>query len=146
MPAALLWADVAAAQTIDLAGCPASKDEARTLLSKLKVIGEKPGGTKSYATDNVRLLGDKVLGIFAEDYNQSWLHIQLPRPPAAYVPAFKARYANDAQRMNCDQADSCYMRMKEGRYNALHSLDFTNFTGRYEKEGEPDGRYLICFY
>jgi len=144
--AALLWTDVAVAQTVNLPGCPASKTEARTLLASLKVIGEKPNGTKSYSTDNLRLLGDKVLGIFAADDNQSWLHIQLPRPPSAYAAAFRARYANDARSMNCDEPDSCYIRMKEDRYNALHSLDFSNFSGRYEKEGEPDGRYLICFY
>ncbi|WP_066795523.1 hypothetical protein [Sphingomonas soli] len=144
--AALLWSDVAVAQTVNLEGCPASKGEARTLLSSLKVVGARPGGTKSYATDTIRLRGDKVAGIFAEDYNASWLHIQLSRPPATYVPAFKARYANDAERMNCDQPDGCYIRMKDGRYNGLHSVDITKFTGRFEKEGEPDGYYLICFY
>lgn len=38
------------------------------------------------------------------------------------------------------------MRMKEGKIYGLHSFDFSAFTGRMEKEGEPDGPYLICFY
>lgn len=145
--AALLWSDVAVAQAANLQGCPATKGEARALLASLKVIGEKPNGTKSYATDDVRFMGDKVLGLFADDYNDSWLHIQLPRAPAAYAPALKARYSAAAERMNCDAPnDYCYVKLKVDRYEALASFDFSNFEGRYEKEGEPDGRYLICFY
>jgi len=37
------------------------------------------------------------------------------------------------------------MRIKDRKIYGLSSFDFSTF-GRTEKEGEPDGPYLICFY
>ena len=144
--AALLWADVAAAQVADMQGCPATKLEAATLISKLKEKSRTSSGTISYATDGLRFLGDPVLGLFT-DSDHGWLHIHLPRAPSAYAAAIKVRHAKGAQRVNCDNPDEgCYFRMKDDVAWGLHSLDFSTFAGRMAKEGEPDGRYLICFY
>ena len=146
--AALLWCDVAAAQTvINLQGCPPTRNDALTMLSRLAEKSRSSSGTASYATENVRFLGDPVLGIFSDPYNRSWLHIRLPRPPSTYAAAVRAYHAKETVRANCDTPDQgCYLRMDDKRAWGLHSLDFTNFQGRMAKEGEPDGRYLICFY
>ncbi len=145
---AMLLGDVAAAQTVNLQGCPATRDEALSMLSKLTEKSRSPSGTASYDATNLRFLGDPVLGVFSDPYNRSWLHIRLPRMPSAYAAAIKARHSAGAQRINCDTPDEngCYIRMKDNVAWGLHSLDFSKFEGRLAKEGEPDGRYLICFY
>jgi hypothetical protein len=144
---ALSWSEVAAAQAVNLQGCPATKAEVSNLLGKLKVKSETSNGTQSYGADGVRFFGDPVLGIYRGRFSDSWLHIQLSRPRTAYMPAMKARYASDAQRDHCGPGyEGCYMRMKDGAYGALHSFDFSDFKGRLAKEGEPDGNYLVCYY
>jgi hypothetical protein len=144
---ALLWSQVAVAQTVNLQGCPANKGEVSALLRQLKVKSETQNGTQSYGAESVRFFGDPVLGIYEGRYSDAWLHIRLSRPRTVYMPAMKARYAKDAQRDHCgDGYESCYMRMKEGAYGGLHSFDFSNFIGRLAKEGEPDGNYLVCYY
>lgn len=132
----------------NLEGCPASRSEVGWLLSGRQELGRVPGGTTSYAPTGVRFFGDPVLGIYQDSSNTSWLHIRLSRPGATYFSAMKKRYAADAERDSCGEGYSgCYMKMKDnGKFYSLHSFDFSNFSGRMEKEGEPDGPYLICFY
>lgn len=143
---ALLCADMASAQAINLQSCPATKLEASTLISKLKQNGEKPSGTLSFDTSNLRFQGDPVQGFYT-NRDHGWLHIRLPRGPSAYAATVKAAHMADAARANCDAPyESCYIRMNDRRAWGLYSLDFSTFDGRFEKEGEPDGRYLICFY
>lgn len=143
---ALLHADIAAAQAIDLQSCPATRLAASTLISRLKQNGEKPSGTLSFDTSNLRFQGDPVQGLYT-NRDTGWLHIRLPRAPAAYAATVKAAHAADAARVNCDAPyDGCYIRMNDKRAWGLYSVDFSTFDGRFEKEGEPDGRYLICFY
>lgn len=142
----LLCAQGAAAQAIDLQSCPATKLEAGTLISKLKQNGEAPSGTLSYDTGNLRFQGDPVQGLYT-NRDGGWLHIRLPRAPSAYAAAVKAAHSAYAARVSCDDPDKgCYIRMNDKRAWGLYSLDFTTFDGRFVKEGEPDGRYLICFY
>jgi len=143
--AALLHVDVAAAQEINLLSCPATKLEASSLIDKLKENGEAPGGTLSYAVGTLRFQGDPQG--FYTNRDHGWLHIRLPRAPSAYAELVLKTHKADAARINCDVPDKgCYIRMNDKRAWGLYSLDFTTFTGRFAKEGEPDGRYLICFY
>ncbi|MBB4838776.1 hypothetical protein HNP52_001845 [Sphingomonas kyeonggiensis] len=141
-----LYVDAAAAQAINLQSCPATKLEASALISKLKQNGEAPGGTISFDTSNLRFQGDPVQGLYT-NRDTGWLHIRLPRGPSAYAAVVRAAHAADAARVNCDEPDKgCYIRMNDKRAWGLYSLDFSTFEGRFVKEGEPDGRYLICFY
>ncbi|HWU94454.1 MAG TPA: hypothetical protein VN029_02580 [Sphingomonas sp.] len=144
--AAILYADTAGAQGISLQSCPATKLEASTLISKLKQNGETASGTLSFDTSGLRFQGDPVQGLFT-NRDHGWLHIRLPRGPSAYAAVVRAAHAADAARVNCDEPDKgCYIRMNDKRAWGLYSLDFSTFEGRFVKEGEPDGRYLICFY
>ncbi|HWU95866.1 MAG TPA: hypothetical protein VN029_09720 [Sphingomonas sp.] len=144
--AAILYADAAGAQGINLQSCPATKLEASTLISKLKQNGETASGTLSFDTSSLRFQGDPVQGLFT-NRDHGWLHIRLPRGPSAYAAVVRAAHATDAARVNCDEPDKgCYIRMNDKRAWGLYSLDFSTFEGRFVKEGEPDGRYLICFY
>ncbi|NYT40137.1 hypothetical protein HZY97_05175 [Sphingomonas sp. R-74633] len=141
-----MYADAAVAQAINLQSCPATKLEAGTLISRLKQNGEAPSGTLSYDTSSLRFQGDPVQGLYT-DRDHGWLHIRLPRAPSAYAALVRAAHKADAARVNCDEPDKgCYIRMNDKRAWGLYSLDFTTFDGRFVKEGEPDGRYLICFY
>ena len=145
---ALLWSEMAAAQTGNLQGCPANRSEVGWLLMNREKLSEHPGGTVSYAPTGVRFFGDPVLGIFQDRSNSSWLHIRLSRPGTTYFSQMKARYAADAEVEKCgDGYYSCYMKLKDnGKIYRLQSFDFSAFTGRMEKDGEPDGSYLVCFY
>lgn len=145
---ALLGGQTASADKGNLQGCPANRSEVGWLLMNQKELGRAPGGTTSYAPTGIRFFGDPVLGIYRDNTNTSWLHIRLSRPGALYFSAMKKRYAADAERDSCGAGyDGCYMKMKDnGKIYSMHSFDFSNFSGRMEKEGEPDGPYLICFY
>lgn len=146
--AAMLWADAAMAQTVDLQGCPPDRSQVGYLLMGRKELARSPKGTTAYAPTGVTFFGDPVLGIFQDSTNTSWLHIRLSRPGAVYFSAMSRKYAPVAERNSCGAGyEGCYMKLKpDNRMYSMHSFDFSNFSGRLEGDGEPDGPYLICFY
>jgi hypothetical protein len=145
---ALLSGQTASDDKKNLQGCPANRSEVGWLLMNQKELGRAPGGTTSYSPAGIRFFGDPVLGIYQDSSNTAWLHIRLSRPGATYFAAMKKRYAPVAERDSCGAGyDGCYMKLKDdGKIYSMHSFDFSTFSGRMEKEGEPDGPYLICFY
>lgn len=145
---AMLWADLAMAQTVDLQGCPTDRWTVGSLLTDRNELGRSSRGTTSYSPTGVTLFGDPVLGIFRDTTNTSWLHLRLSRPSATYFSAMSEKYATAAERNGCDAGyDGCYMKLKNnGKVYSMHSFDFSTFSGRMAAEGEPDGEYLICFY
>lgn len=144
----LLSGQTAPADKGNLQGCPASRLEVDSLLSGRQELGKAPGGTVSYAPAGVRFFGDPVLGVYRDPYNTSWLHIRLSKPSALYFSAMDKRYSPQAERDSCGAGyDGCYIKLKsDGKIYSMYSFDFSDFSGRMAKEGEPDGPYLICFY
>lgn len=146
--AAMMWPQLASAQSVDLRGCPENRSMVGHILMNLKELDRKPNGTTSYAPAGVTFFGDPVLGIFHATSNTSWLHIRLSRPRATYFAPMMEKYSPVAERTSCGEGyDGCYMKVKDdGTFYSMHSFDFSAFSGRTEEEGEPDGDYLICFY
>ncbi len=146
--AAMFWTDLATAQNVELAGCPTDRSKVGWLLRGRDEFGRSSSGTTSFSPDGVSLFGDPVLGIFQDNTNTSWLHIRLSRPAATYFSQMSKKYASAAERNSCGEGyDGCYMKLRDnGKIYSMHSFDFSDFSGRMEAEGEPDGPYLICFY
>lgn len=145
--AAMIWPQMALAQSVDLQGCPADHSKVGYLLADRQELSRMSNGTTSYSPTGVTLFGDAVLGIFRAS-DTRWLHIRLSRPGATYFSPMMKKYSSAAERTSCGEGyDGCYMKLKDdGRIHSMHSFDFSTFSGRMEKEGEPDGDYLICFY